>query len=526
MSDEADVQKRPELVVLIVSALGTPLDEVQRAFGEAFGSVRYQMRNIRVSQLLDGLSTQLGWDLPKTNSVGYLMDLGNYLRERSGLPAAAARLAVLGIQADRGEEGERPGVVTLVRSAKRPEEIDAFRDIYGSRLLVVGVSASEKYRRETLIKRLKEEGGVPDGQNAEGVSRHLLDRDENEAFEASGQRLRKAYSKADAYVWIREGVNPKPEIERIVKIWFGDQFGTPTRDEQAMFQAKSAQFRSAAAGRQVGVAIIDSDGEVLVTGTNDVPKPGGGQYWVGDQPDFRDFQLSYETNDIGQREVVQDALERLRSAGWISPEYSQVSISELTDRVLRPGGPLEDSRVTDLIEFGRIMHAEMAAICTAARRGTPLRGATLYTTTFPCHECARLIIGAGIGRVVYIDPYPKSQVDLLFSHLISHGEGLAGVEAVEFVPFQGFSPALFAEVFRMRGRSRDLRGNFEASDPIPLAVWGSVPMTKIAAPGDAEDAESTALAGFDPTTLVPDEGAGDASASTDSATTDGAEVQD
>lgn len=501
MGDDADVQKRPELVVLIVSALGTPLDDVQRAFSEAFGSVRYQMRKIRISQLLDELSVQLKWELPANNSVGHLMDLGNFLRDRSGLPAAAARLAVLGIQADRGEEGERPGVVTLVRSAKRPEEIDAFRDIYGSRLLVVGVSASEKYRRDSLIKRLKEEGGVPDGQNAEGVSKHLLDRDEDEAFESSGQRLRKAYSKADAYVWIREGVNPKYDIDRIVKIWFGDQFGTPSRDEQAMFQAKSAQFRSAAAGRQVGVAVVDSDGEVLVTGTNDVPKPGGGQYWVGDEPDFRDFQLSYETNDIGQREVVLDAIERLKAAGWLAPGYSEIAVSELTDKALKSGGPLEESRITDLIEFGRIMHAEMAAICTAARRGTPLKNSALYTTTFPCHECARLIIGAGIRRVVYIDPYPKSQVDLLFNHLISHGESRAGEDTVEFVPFQGFSPMLFAEVFRMRGRSRDLRGNFEASDPIPLAVWGSVPMTKIAAPGDADDAESTALAGFDPTTL-------------------------
>ncbi|MEJ7655371.1 MAG: deaminase [Chloroflexia bacterium] len=46
------------------------------------------------------------------------------------------------------------------------------------------------------------------------------------------------------------------------------------------------------------------------------------------------------------------------------------------------------------------MHAEMSALLDAGRRGVPVQGATLYTTTFPCHNCARHIVGAGIDRVV------------------------------------------------------------------------------------------------------------------------------
>ena len=63
----------------------------------------------------------------------------------------------------------------------------------------------------------------------------------------------------------------------------------------------------------------------------------------------------------------------------------------------------------DLIEFSRTVHAEMAAIVDAARRGVSVQDCNLYTTTFPCHECAKHIVAAGIRRVVYIEPYPKSQ---------------------------------------------------------------------------------------------------------------------
>src|SRR5439155_12870624 len=74
--------------------------------------------------------------------------------------------------------------------------------------------------------------------------------------------------------------------------------------------------------------------------------------------------------------------------------------------------------VLDVIEYGREVHAEMAALTDAAKRGTSVRGCVLYCTTFPCHECARLIVSAGIARVVYIEPYPKSKVAELYEDSI------------------------------------------------------------------------------------------------------------
>jgi dCMP deaminase len=52
------------------------------------------------------------------------------------------------------------------------------------------------------------------------------------------------------------------------------------------------------------------------------------------------------------------------------------------------------------------IHAEQNALIQAARMGIAIEGATLYCTHQPCSICARLIINAGIARIVYRDPYP------------------------------------------------------------------------------------------------------------------------
>lgn len=53
----------------------------------------------------------------------------------------------------------------------------------------------------------------------------------------------------------------------------------------------------------------------------------------------------------------------------------------------------------------RTVHAEANAIAFAAKTGIETDGATLYTTHSPCNECAKLIINAGIKRVVFQKAY-------------------------------------------------------------------------------------------------------------------------
>ncbi|MBQ4009504.1 MAG: CMP deaminase, partial [Bacteroidales bacterium] len=61
-----------------------------------------------------------------------------------------------------------------------------------------------------------------------------------------------------------------------------------------------------------------------------------------------------------------------------------------------------------------VLHAEANAITKVAKSGNSSEGATLYITTSPCIECAKLIIQSGIERVVYSEEYRKSEgIELL-----------------------------------------------------------------------------------------------------------------
>ena len=61
-----------------------------------------------------------------------------------------------------------------------------------------------------------------------------------------------------------------------------------------------------------------------------------------------------------------------------------------------------------------VLHAEANAITKVAKSGNSSQGATLYVTASPCVECSKLIIQAGIKRVVYRDEYRLTDgIDLL-----------------------------------------------------------------------------------------------------------------
>jgi cytidine deaminase len=111
-------------------------------------------------------------------------------------------------------------------------------------------------------------------------------------------------------------------------------------------------------------------------------------------------------------------------------------------------GILDGTRIDSLLEFGRVVHAEMNALMDAAMRGVAIRGATLYCTTFPCHNCARHLLAAGVRRVVYIEPYPKSLASKLYKPVIRIDERSDDSSAgLSFESFVGVAPRRFIPLF-------------------------------------------------------------------------------
>ncbi|MEJ2699905.1 MAG: cytidine/deoxycytidylate deaminase family protein [Desulfuromonadales bacterium] len=59
-------------------------------------------------------------------------------------------------------------------------------------------------------------------------------------------------------------------------------------------------------------------------------------------------------------------------------------------------------------ELCRGLHAEQNAIIQAAKHGVNIGGGTLYCTNSPCVICSKMIINAGLARIVYLEGYPDS----------------------------------------------------------------------------------------------------------------------
>ncbi|MBI2954580.1 MAG: cytidine/deoxycytidylate deaminase family protein [Chloroflexi bacterium] len=79
-------------------------------------------------------------------------------------------------------------------------------------------------------------------------------------------------------------------------------------------------------------------------------------------------------------------------------------------------------------EICRGLHAEQNAIVSAAYHGVNVKGGTVYCTHQPCFICAKMIINAGLERVVYLNGYPDDFAIAAFAE--------AGVEVIHFAAVQ------------------------------------------------------------------------------------------
>lgn len=156
--------------------------------------------------------------------------------------------------------------------------------------------------------------------------------------------------------------------------------------------------------------------------------------------------------------ILKDLLQSLREMEIL------VDKGDITDEMVSGiAKEIKGSRFMAITEFGRAVHAEMGVITDAARRGVALRDATMYGTTFPCHNCAKHIVASGTKRLVYIEPYPKSQVARLFRDSIALESAASG--RVLFEPFVGIAPPRFREFFLMPDR-KDENGRIISWDEI------------------------------------------------------------
>lgn len=432
-----------ELVIALVGAVGTELDTVIKILENRLQGYEYKVHTIHISRdvIPEIREIQLPSNCDEYTRIDALMTAGDDARKYSGdngvlSLGAAALINKLGAD-DTGERRDfRPRHAYIIKSLKHPNEILHLRRIYPLGFYSIGVYAHEQRRMDYLVK---------ENRMSKEQAQRLMDRDRDESV-AYGQHVSDTFHMSDFFVHLDQNKDKlKNSLWRILDILFGHPYKTPTFDEYAMFLAHAAALRSASLSRQVG-AVIAKDNEILATGANDCPKYGGGLYWpsfdggsgeITDYPRGRDHMRGEDANKTQLRQIIDEILCRAGKAGLDTDELKKI---------------LDVSPIRDLTEFGRAVHAEMEALLSCARTHGNTRGATIYTTLFCCHNCAKHIIAAGIKRVVYIEPYLKSKAIELHDDAISMGflDEQNSPNTVCFEPFVGVGPRRFFDLFSMQ----------------------------------------------------------------------------
>jgi deoxycytidylate deaminase len=444
-----------ELVIGLVGMVGASLKNIVKDLNKCLKKYEYSTQEIHVSDLINDLTEVPSHDpTSKFGRTNALMTAGDTARESTGENAILALSVVYEIYGQRETDEKRvqsqPRQAYIINSLKHPDEVSALRRIYGSGFFLLGVYVEPERRKHLLVRT--------EGMSEEEADR-LMHRDEAEG-PTHGQRTRDTFHLSDFFVHLMAGDEDQVRktqatLERFLDIIFADPHRTPLFDEHAMFMAFAAATLSADLSRQIG-AVIARDDEILATGANDCPRAGGGTYWpyldemnhVVDIEKGRDYKLGYDTNHENKARIIDDAVKEMKKA-W--QKKGKDAMTQGDWELLKAA--LKSSPIDDITEYGRVVHAEMDALLTCARNSISCRGATLYTTTYPCHNCAKHVIAAGIRRVVYVEPYPKSKAlefhpDSAFAGFESARQ--EGNNRVVFEPFVGVGPRRFFDLFSMK----------------------------------------------------------------------------
>jgi cytidine deaminase len=481
--------QRSELVFALVGAAGTRLDKLSLALKSELKTFGYQPVDIHLSDLLENFS---GWKdqtgTTEFDRIRHRQDMGNAFRTQFKNGDALARAGIAEIRAERARlsktkspDDPAPAHAYILHQLKHPAEVDLLRRVYGPSFFLIAGHAPRVLRVKDLGEQMAQKEGHPGkGFEFEGDARKVISHDEKEEDDF-GQNVRDTYPKADFFADLGASklrTSREWEVARFVDLLFGHPFRTPNPDEYAMYLASAVSLRSSDYNRQVGAVIVSlirevvvsfprdvnpsddnrkgriTNADVIAVGMNEVPRGGGGFYWDQESPDNRDQGLLLQRKGDRAYDIkvstLAELIERIAHQQWLKETVSAKAID--LARELLP--KLKGTQFLNIGEFSRPVHAEMAAIIDAARRGVAVDGHSIYVTTFPCHNCAKHIIAAGLQRVVYLEPYPKSRAEFLHGEEITL-ETLPGEEEtgkVAFSAFTGVAPRQYRQLFSMSER--------------------------------------------------------------------------
>ncbi|HEV2778229.1 MAG TPA: deaminase [Actinophytocola sp.] len=237
-------------------------------------------------------------------------------------------------------------------------------------------------------------------------------------------------------------------VRRLVDLVTNARRVTPSRAEYGMHAAYGAALRSAAWRGGVGAALTDDRGDVVALGTAEVPAYGGGQYWEGDPGDARDIRLAGDPATAVRLATVETLLDLLAAGGVSLPGPAATVAADLLaafDKQQGSHGVGHGGAAAQTFEsLGRVVHAEMAALLTAARNRLDIGGSTMYVTASSCRQCLRHLVCAGLRQIVYFGPRLDSAPPF---HADSVDVRADAPGRLRLTPFTGVGPGAYQALF-------------------------------------------------------------------------------
>lgn len=457
--DKIENTQTDELILGICYPIGSDNDSVIKALQDRLKNYDYEVEIIKISNIIKEYYTEnQSLEPGQTVPFGKLMHKikgGDYLRNKYNNNSILAELAIKKIREDRkgkaAEDIQGKRKCYIIDSLKNLEELKLLRSIYGDIFYLFSVFSPEDERKENLSKK--------DISPSEIDKIINIDEYENKN---NGQNVRDTFVGGDFFVrFSKENKsNLAKHIEKYIHLIFETEIITPNTHETAMYHAKSSAGNSACLSRQVGATITNKQGVVIAQGWNDVPRFGGNLYQYSDKSPQRCVDLGYCSN-VTHREGILEEIEKEieEVVGEKGLKMAGVA-SENTKKIMEV---ITNSKFKNIIEYSRSIHAEMHAIVIGSQMtGNQMVEGNLYCTTYPCHNCARHIILAGIKNIYYIEPYKKSLGMTLHNDALTEDE--KNEKKVRILAYDGVAPRRYLDFFSMKYDRKSDNGTMLAKD--------------------------------------------------------------
>lgn len=257
--------------------------------------------------------------------------------------------------------------------------------------------------------------------------------DERDADEdlAHGQQVEKCVQQADYVLWNEKDLRPsdirdKQLSERLAPdllLMRGTSARYPTSEETYITSAYAASHSSRCLKRFVGAVIVSDQGIPMSLGYNENP--------VGMKPCESEYKYCFKDENMHAR------LEAMKNTHCPDCGTDHATLTKPWRCVKCRANLKLRFFPSRNMEVCTAIHAEERAIRSLGDRSA--QGATMYVTTFPCFQCSRYIVDAGISRVVYVEAYP-----------VKEAQEFLEKNGVALVPFEGFKARAFNRIFKQR----------------------------------------------------------------------------